>query len=112
MTARLHWAFVLLLCSVMAVCRVIAVLTCVIAFCLVVRLFVAGATPRDDQGGVAYISGTGTFSAEHCTFSGNTASVSDAAHALLCVKARLRFCLVAAAMLRHPCMRCVFAALH
>ena len=40
-------------------------------------------------GGAAYIEGTGKFSAEHCTFSGNTANVSPAARALLRVTLRL-----------------------
>ena len=59
--------------------------------CCVVSLFVcvlSGVSLRDEQGGVASISDTGKFSAEHCTFSGNTAYVSLAARALLRVTLR------------------------
>ena len=60
---------------------VVAVLTLVIVLSFVVCLFVVSL--RDEQGGVAFISGTGKFSAEHCTFSQNTAFVSPAARASL-----------------------------
>ena len=69
-------------------CCVVAVLTLVIVVSFVVCLCVVGCLSSDEQGGVAYISGTGKFSAEHCTFSGNTADVSPAARALLRVTAR------------------------
>ena len=67
-------------------CCVVAVLTLVIVLSFLVCLNVV--TLRDEQGGVAYITGTGKFSAEYCTFSGNTATVSPAARALLRVTAR------------------------
>ena len=66
-------------------CCVVAVLTLVVVVsfvCLLVCLL-SGDSLRDEQGGVALIRGTGTFSAEHCTFSGNTANVSPAVRALL-----------------------------
>ena len=63
-------------------CCVVAVLTL-----LIVRHFIVcmlpGVSLRDVQGGVTEISGTGTLSAEHCTFSQNTAKVSPAVRALL-----------------------------
>ena len=55
---------------------------CCLFFCL------SGVSIRDEQGGVADIDKTGKFSAEHCTFSGNTASVSLAVRALLRVALR------------------------
>ena len=69
-------------------CCVVAVLTLVIVVSFVVCLCVVGCLLRDEQGGVAYIQDTGKFSAEHCTFSGNTATVSPAARALLRVTLR------------------------
>ena len=69
-------------------CCVVAVLTLVVVVSFVVCLFVVGCLSSDEQGGVAYIRDTGTFSAEHCTFSGNKADVSPAARALLRVTLR------------------------
>ena len=69
-------------------CCVVAVLTLVVVLSFVVCLLVVGCLSSDEQGGVAYITGTGKFSAEHCTFSGNTATVSPAARALLRVTLR------------------------
>ena len=67
---------------------VVAVLTLVIVVSFVVSLFAVGCLSSDEQGGVALIQDTGKFSAEHCTFSGNTATVSPAARALLRVTSR------------------------
>ena len=69
-------------------CCVVAVLTLVIVCRLLFVCMLSGVSLRDEQGGVAYIRDTGTFSAEHCTFSGNKADVSPAARALLRVTLR------------------------
>ena len=57
-----------------------------------------------NKGGVAYITGTGKFSAEHCTFSGNTADVSPAARPLRRVTLRFGLRLGVAALLCHRCV--------
>ena len=89
MTLRylLDWA--LLRCCVTDVlcCRGADGRDCCVVCCLFV-CWLSGVSLRDVQGGVAYITGTGKFSAEHCTFSGNTAYVSLAAWALLRVTLR------------------------
>ena len=81
-------------------CCVVALLTLVVVVSFVVCLFVcyrvwawlcvwgivfvlSVVSLWDVQGGVARISGNGTFSAEHCTFSQNTAGVSPVVRALL-----------------------------
>ena len=69
-------------------CCAVAVLTLVIVLSFVVCLCVVGCLSSDEQGGVALIQDTGKFSAEHCTFSGNTAYVSLAVRALLRVTLR------------------------
>ena len=74
--------------AVSPMCCVVAVLTLVIVVSFVVCLCVIGCFSSDEQGGVAFIQGTGKFSAEHCTFSGNTANVSPAVRALLRVTLR------------------------
>ena len=82
------WACVLLRDVVLPMCCVVAVLTLLVVVSFVVCLCVIGCFSSDEQGGVAYIYDTGKFSAEHCTFSGNTATVSPAARALLRVTLR------------------------
>ena len=82
------WACVLLRDVVLPMCCVVAVLTFVIVCRLSFVCVLSGVSRRDEQGGVAWIQDTGKFSAEHCTFSGNTATVSPAARALLRVTLR------------------------
>ena len=65
------------LCSRVADAGGCCVVCCLFVFVLSVVSF------WDVQGGVARISGNGTFSAEHCTFSQNTAGVSPVVRALL-----------------------------